>query len=129
MNRWVIDSNVFIDASRAARSRSDPATRFLARAAREGELWSVTPVRTEVGWMMRDGELPIVQALFDRVFWLDVTTDIADRAAQFGRRYARTHGIGVVDAMIAAAAETLSASVATRNIRHFPMFPDLRPPY
>lgn len=94
-----------------------------------GELWSVAPVRTEVAWLMRPEETVVVRALFDRIFWLDVTVDIADRAAAFGQRYGPSHGIGVVDAIIAAAAEALSATVATRNVRHFPMFPGLQRPY
>jgi len=129
VNRWVIDTNILIDASRARDLASDASTRFLARAALEGELWSVTPVRSEVSWLLRPDEVGTVRALFDQIFWLDVTTDVADRAGAFGQRYARSHGIGIVDAIIAAAAEILSASVATRNVRHFPMFPGLQPPY
>jgi len=129
MSRWVIDTNVIIDASRSGGSASAAASTFLETAARTGELWSVTPVRTEVAWLMRPEESAVVHALFDRIFWLDVTVDIADRAAGFGQHYARSHGIGVVDAIIAAAAEVLSATVATRNVRHFPMFPGLTRPY
>lgn len=129
MSRRVIDSTVFIDASRERRSGSGPATDFLIGAARDGELWSVTPVRTEVRWAMRAEEIAIVDALFERVFWLDVTPDLADLAGEFGRRYGRSHGLDVVDALVAAAAEVLSADVATTNIRDFPMFPGLARPY
>jgi predicted nucleic acid-binding protein len=129
VNRWLVDTNVIIDASRAGGHVLAAAADFLATAARTGELWSVTPVRTEVAWLLRPEESAVVHALFDRIFWLDVTVDIADRAAAFGQRYGPSHGIGVVDAIIAAAAETLSATVATRNVRHFPMFPGLARPY
>lgn len=129
MSRRVIDSTVFIDASRERRSGAGPATDFLIAAAREGELWSVTPVRTEVRWAMRAEETAVVDALFDRVFWLDVTPDLADRASEFGRRYGRSHDLDVVDALVAAAAEILAADVATTNIRDFPMFPGLARPY
>lgn len=129
MKRRVIDSTVFIDASREGRSGTGPATAFLIAAAREGELWSVTPVRTEVRWAMRTGESAVVDALFDRVFWLDVTPEVADLAGEFGRRFGRSHGLDVVDALVAAAAEVLSADVATTNVRDFPMFPGLTRPY
>jgi predicted nucleic acid-binding protein len=125
----MVDTNVIIDASRSGGPVSAAAADFLATAARTGELWSVTPVRTEVAWLLRPEESAVVHALFDRIFWLDVTIDIADRAAAFGQRYGPSHGIGVVDAIIAAAAESLSATVATRNVRHFPMFPGLNRPY
>jgi predicted nucleic acid-binding protein len=127
--RRVIDSTVFIDASREPRSGAGPATAFLVASAQEGELWSVTPVRTEVRWAMRTDEAALVDALLDRVFWLDVTADLADRAGEFGRRYGRSHGLDVVDALVAAAAELLSADVATTNVRDFPMFPGLARPY
>lgn len=125
--RWVIDSTVFVDVSRER--QPGPATHFLASAARQGELWSVTPVRTEIRWAMRPDEASIVDRLFDQIFWLDVTSDLADRAGAIGQRYGRSHGLDVVDALVAAATETLSASLATANVRHFPMFPDLEPPY
>ena len=38
-------------------------------------------------------------------------------------------GIGVVDYLLAAAAVELGGVVATSNIRDFPMFPGLEPPY
>ncbi len=34
-----------------------------------------------------------------------------------------------MDYLIAAAAESIGASLVTLNVRHFPMFPDLEPPY
>ena len=125
----MVDTNVIIDASRSGGPVSAAAVDFLATAARTGELWSVTPVRTEVAWLLRPEESTVVYALFDRIFWLDVTVDIADRAAAFGQRYGPSHGIGVVDAIIAAGAEAISATIATRNVRHFPMFPGLTRPY
>ena len=97
MRRWLIDTTVLIDASREHDADDRPASRFLERAAREGELWSVTPVRTEMRWSMREGEARLVESILDRLFWLDVSTDLADRAGEFGRRYGRSHGLDVVD--------------------------------
>jgi predicted nucleic acid-binding protein len=126
---WLIDTPILVDASRSARGSTNPAREFLARAAREGELWSVTPVRTELRWGVRDDEVASLRSLLDSIFWLDVTTDIADRAGALGQRYGRSHGLGVVDAIVAAAAEFLSADLATVNVKHFPMFPGLKRPY
>lgn len=78
---------------------------------------------------MRDDESKVVASLLDRLFWLDTTSDLADRAGEFGRRYGRSHGLDVVDAIVAAAAEFLSADLATVNVRDFPMFPGLTRPY
>jgi predicted nucleic acid-binding protein len=125
VRRIVLDSSVLIDAS-----RGDPrAVAFLRQASGSAELWSVAPVRTEVLWNLRPDEVATTRRLFDSVFWLDVTTSIADRAGAFGQRYGRSHGLDVIDATIAAAAEEISGDVATLNVRHFPMFPGLPRPY
>ncbi len=47
-----------------------------------------------------------------------------------GRRHRRRHvGIGVADLMIAATAQHSGLKLATTNVRHFPMFRGLKPPY
>ncbi len=125
MTRFVLDSTVLIDVSRG----HSGATRFLDDAVDRGEIWSVTPVRTEVRWAMRSSETAIIERLFASIYWLEVSTDIADRAGDFGRRFGPSHGLGVIDAIVAAAAEFLSGDVATLNVRDFPMFPGLQRPY
>ena len=125
MTRWIVDSSVLIDASR---DRAE-AVRFLGEAAEQGEIWSVTPVRTEVRWGMLATEASIVERLLASIRWLEVSVALADRAGDHGRRWGRSHGLDVIDALVAAAAEELDARVATLNIRDFPMFPDLQPPY
>jgi predicted nucleic acid-binding protein len=55
---------------------------------------------------------------------------VARRAGELGRRWRRSHpGIGVADLAIAATVEQVDATLATRNLKHFPMFKNLRPPY
>jgi predicted nucleic acid-binding protein len=47
-----------------------------------------------------------------------------------GRQWRRSHpGISTADLVIAATAQELGASLATSNVRHFPMIRRLRPPY
>lgn len=125
MIRTVIDSTVLIDASR----NHGAAIRFLEDAASRGEVLSITPVRTEMLGGMRSGEEDVVERLLGRLHWIDITVSIADRAGAFGRRFGKSHGLGVIDALLAAAADELGADLATRNIRDFPMFPGLQPPY
>ncbi len=46
------------------------------------------------------------------------------------REYRRSHsGIGIADYLIAATAEQSGAALVTLNVRHFPMFPGLQPPF
>lgn len=52
------------------------------------------------------------------------------RDGELMRTYRRSHvGVGTADYLIAATAEVHGAELATLNVRHFPMFPDLRPPF
>ena len=70
------------------------------------------------------------EALFALIAWVPVSEAVARRAGELGRRWRRSHpGIGVADLAVAATAEHLGATVATRNVKHFPMFPALQAPY
>ncbi len=122
----LVDSTVLIDVLRG----HPPARAFLADARRSTGLVSVTPVRTEVLGGVRDEMVRGTFALFRTIEWLDVTVEVADMAAALRRQYRGTHGgIGTVDYLVAAAAAQVGGVVATSNVRDFPMFPGLRPPY
>jgi predicted nucleic acid-binding protein len=51
-------------------------------------------------------------------------------AAELMRSYRTSHsGIGLGDYLIAATAEVEGCELATLNVRHFPMFEGLQPPF
>lgn len=79
---------------------------------------------------MRAHEKRATRDLLDALAWVAVDDEIAERAGQHARSYRRSHqGVGVVDLIIAATAAHLDAALWTHNVRHYPMFPDLAPPY
>lgn len=122
----LIDSDVLIDILRG----NDRATEYLLRARRLDAVLSVAPVRTEVLGGVRQEDVRRTMDVLGLVQWMDVTVELADMAAGLTRRHRPAHsGIGIVDYLLAAAAVALDGVVATRNIRHFPMFPGLQPPY
>lgn len=125
--RLVVDTAVLIDHLRGRQAAVDR----LVRAVREGdELWSVSVVRTEVLIGMRPGESAATHRLLDQLRWLDVDPELADRAAEIGRPYLRSHpGVDAVDYLLAAAVEALGAELLTMNTRHFPMLPGLTAAY
>ena len=125
--RLVLDSSVLIDFL-----RGDPRAQqtVLDAVEAEHELWGVVVSRTEVIAGMREDEVEATLGLLDRLCWLAVDQEVADRAGQLARRYLRTHpGVGTVDYLIAAGVQALDASLVTMNVRHFPMFQGLRAPY
>ncbi|MCY7417988.1 MAG: PIN domain-containing protein [Chloroflexi bacterium] len=86
--------------------------------------------RLEVEGGMRSDERRPVASLFGVLRLLPVTDQVARRAGEYLRMYRRSHGgIDLVDYVIAATAELHGARLATLHIKHFPMFPDLAPPY
>ena len=122
----LIDSDVFIDIL----DGHERAVDFLVQARRTDAILSVTPVRTEVLGGVRVDNVRRTMRLLSLVQWLDVTVELADVAAGLTRRHRPAHsGIGIVDYLLAAAAIEVDGIVATRNVRHFPMFPGLQPPY
>lgn len=55
---------------------------------------------------------------------------MAEEAGALGRQWLPSHrGIDGADLAIAATAILLDAELLTLNVRHFPMFPELRRPY
>ncbi len=60
---------------------------------------------------------------------LDITHDIGVKAGEYLKKYRASHGVGAIDALIAATAESHSLNLATLNLKHFPMFKDLERPY
>ena len=56
--------------------------------------------------------------------------ELADRAGELATRHFRSHpGVDTVDFLIAATVDLLGAELWTLNTKHFPMIPDLEPPY
>ncbi len=79
---------------------------------------------------VRPAEQDTLEVLFSVFTWVPVTEDVSRRAGVFARAYRRSHsGIGAVDYLLAGTARALDAELVTTNVRHFPMFDDLRPPY
>jgi predicted nucleic acid-binding protein len=127
MMQLVVDADVMIDVFRNVA----PAIDLLATARRRGdELLSVTPVRTEILRGTSPTLQPAVEEFMRFIRWLDVDVSLADRAGEIGRQFVRSHqGISITDLLLAAAVERVGGQLLTRNVRHFPMFPGLRPAY
>ena len=123
----IVDADVLIGILRGV----DEARDAVNGARRRGErMMSVTPVRVEILRGMRRGEEAVTYGLLGRLEWIVVDVDLADRAGDLGRTYRQSHaGIEIVDLLLAAAAERFGAHLLTRNVRHFPMFPELEPAF
>ncbi len=123
----VVDTSVLID-----HLRGDDAAREALRGAALDSERIVASVLTKVEVLagMRSAEEDATRRLLDSLDWIEVDEDLAERAGALANRFLRSHpGVDPVDYVIAATVERLDARLWTRSVRHFPMFPELAPPY
>ncbi len=122
----LVDSDVLIAHLRGLTSAGD----WLVSARDAGPLTiSVVSIAELIGGMRTVERREVWQLLAS--FRVEPATEIiARRAGDMMRRYRRSHnGIGLGDYLIAATADVQGLELATLNVRHFPMFEHLRPPF
>jgi predicted nucleic acid-binding protein len=120
----VLDSSILIDHLRA----SAAASAYLAGLESRPLCSEIS--RIEVLQGLRSAERRAADRLFALIEWVPVDDPISRRAGELGRKWRRSHpAIGVADLAIAATAQHFDAELATRNVKHFPMFKALHAPY
>jgi predicted nucleic acid-binding protein len=121
------DTTILIDHLRGRRAATD----LLRNQMVAGEpVFASVLTRAELFAGARPSEGPRISKLVRSLIWIDVTVAIADRAGAFARRYGRSHAnIDVVDYVVAATRDDLDVPLWTLNVKHFPMFRSLTPPY
>ena len=70
-----------------------------------------------------------VERLFSIFPVIAVTDEIAREAGRFVRLYRSSHSVEIPDALIAATCLLSNSSLHTLNVKHYPMFDGLKPPY
>jgi predicted nucleic acid-binding protein len=126
--KLVVDASILIDH---INGRVPAARAFIYDARDRGDdLWSSYVVRTEVLAGMRPGEEQRTYELLSVLNWAPVDRAESEAAAALGRRHGRANpGIDTPDLLLAELAQRLGAELVTMNIKHFPMFPELKRPY
>ncbi|MGI8657796.1 MAG: type II toxin-antitoxin system VapC family toxin [Candidatus Limnocylindria bacterium] len=120
----VLDTTVLVDHLRGL----DAARAYLLKLPSVPACSEVTRVELLQG--LRHPERRATERLMAAIKWIPVDERISRRAGDLGRRFRRSHAdLGIGDLIVAATALELDARLATANVRHFPMFRRLRPPY
>jgi predicted nucleic acid-binding protein len=123
----LVDSDVLIEHLRGKTAARD----WLVGARQSSGPLAISVVSlTEIAGGMRPPERREVLRLLGSMQRFEVTEQVAWRAAMLMQDYRRSHsGIGLGDCLIAATALTEGLELATLNVRHFPMFPELARPF
>ena len=123
----LLDSDVLIEHLRGNTAARD----WLVSARRSSGPLAISAVSlTEIAGGMRSPERREVVRLLGSMHRFGVSEQVAWRAATLMREYRRSHaGIGLGDYLIAATALTEGLELATLNVRHYPMFPELTRPF
>ena len=120
----LIDTDVLIDYLRdqaEAVSYLDNLTeQMLTSAVNVAELYAG----------VREGAERIALESFVHAFEVvPIDDQVAVKGGLYRRDYAKSHNIGLADALIAATAEMKQAQLVTLNKKHFPMLRDVIVPY
>jgi predicted nucleic acid-binding protein len=120
----LLDSSILIDLLRGHR----PALDYVKALDQLPVASEIT--RVEVLRGVPSGERRMTERLLGTLGWLPIDEPIARRAGDLGRRWRGSHrGLATADLVIAATALEHDLALATLNVRHFPMFDGLEPPY
>ena len=121
---FLLDTDVLIDFFRKRAEAVELFRQFTSRP-----MISVVTV-AELFTGVRDGsERTDLETFLLRSVTIEVDETTATQAGLWLREYRKSHGTGLADALIAAAAQAAGATLVTLNRRHFPMLGDILVPY
>jgi len=121
---WLVDTSVLIDYLRDSPNSSEWCE------ARMGQLFVSVATAAELFAGVQEGaERVSLDRPLQAVTILPITEEIARRGGLYRRDFGRSHGVGLIDALIAATAEVEGLSLATHNIKHFPMLKNVEAPH
>jgi len=114
----VLDSNIIIEILRGRRAVVE-ADLALGRAGVRVYCTAVSWAEVYAG--MRPGEETAIRSFFDARGEVVLDARIGRHAGGYLARYAKSHGVEIADALVAAAAATSGLRLWTLNRKHYPM--------
>ncbi len=113
----IVDTDVLIDC---LRGRPEAAA-FIKQLTAEDELAISVISVAELEAGIRGGEREALDAFLGLMQRHPVSEAIARTAGAYARQYAKSHGVLLPDALIAATAHHHGGGLATLNRKHYPM--------
>jgi hypothetical protein len=122
--RLLLDTNVVVDF---LRNRAE-AVGYIRGLTDRPLLSSITAGELYAG--VRDGpERMQLDRLIIGFRVVPLTREMGIEGGLYVRKYAKSHSVGLADALIAATAHGIGARLVTLNRKHFPMLTDVLVPY
>ncbi len=121
----VIDTDVAIDYLRG----QPDATAYFKSITGDRALMSMVTVAGLYAGVREGVERTMLEQFLLSFELVPANEAIAVQGGLFRRDYKRSHQMGLADALIAATAVSVGATLVTLNDKHFPMVADLLVPY
>ncbi|MFH1022920.1 MAG: type II toxin-antitoxin system VapC family toxin [Planctomycetota bacterium] len=120
----LVDTDVMVDFLRGY-----PKAVALVQAQSSRIILSSIVVAELYAGVRGDEELNALDGLVHLFRIVPVSPELARTAGLYKSEYAKSHGVGLADAIIAATAQAENADLITLNARHYPMISRLTPAY
>lgn len=114
----LLDSDVIIETLRGRREISNGLRAIEHRGV---PTYCCAISLAEIWAGVRPGEEPVAEAFFHSRGEVVLDAAMGRRAGTYLSRYARSHGVQIADALVAAAASVAGLRLWTLNRRHYPM--------
>jgi len=118
---YLVDSDIMVDLTRGKAEAAD----YLDSLTEEWSVSTITCLELLAG-ARTQRETNDLDFVLSRYRTIPPNEEISRRAHYLMKTYVRSHGLGVLDALIAATAIEEGLTLATRNRKHFQMIGDLR---
>ena len=120
----LVDTDVMVDFLRG----QPAAAALLHRCSTRIMLSGIAAAELYAG-VRDDAELAVLDDLLSLFRIVPVSPEIDRSGGLLKRDYAKSHGVGLADAIVAATAAAEDADLKTLNVRHYPMMKGLAPAY
>ena len=113
---YLLDTCVLIDVSR----QHTGALKFIKELKYKPSLSVLTLTEFKAG-VKKEQEHAFIDRLSASLNVHVVDVEIASLAGEYLNLHSKKHGVGVVDSLLAATAKMHGLTLATHNVKHFPM--------
>jgi predicted nucleic acid-binding protein len=123
-NSILVDTDILIDFLRGYKE----AIEFINNFSSQIILSPIAVAELYAGVKGND-ELTVLDSFISLFQIVPLNSEIAKIGGLYKRDFSKSHGVGLADAILAATAEVKQAELKTLNVKHYPMFKDLKPAY